>query len=181
MNKEMLEIKDDVLIKYHGPMYDDGDSPIEVVIPEGVKEINESAFRLANISKVVLPESLEKIGDGAFVLAFNLQEVNFPPKIEYIGSCAFCECKITEANLINVKVINEAAFEYTLLKNIYISDTIEKIEKGAFMGCFDLNIHMSNSALKKVGIESLAGCKNITTQVHGEDKVLSYEDALKLF
>ena len=41
-----------------------------VVVPEGVKKIDEIAFRaMYSLETVVLPESLEEIGAGAFILA----------------------------------------------------------------------------------------------------------------
>ena len=62
----------------------------EYSIPEGIKEISESAFRNASINKLILPSTLNVIGDFAFKDCSNLEIVtwkNFPKVVgRYIFS-----------------------------------------------------------------------------------------------
>ena len=88
-------IENGVLKKYIG---EGGD----VIIPEGVTEIAESAFNpylngiamkhydgRKNIKSVVIPEGVIKIGDLAFANCENLEKIIVPLSIAHIGAFAF--------------------------------------------------------------------------------------------
>lgn len=62
-----------------------------VVIPEGIKEIGESAFFLTNITNIQLPESLTNIGSYAFSNT-KISSVLIPGKVTNIGKNAFSGC-----------------------------------------------------------------------------------------
>jgi len=99
----------------------------EVVIPDGVTEIDRQAFMFADIASVKLPDNLEIIGDDAFRHCSALSSVKFPDTLTLIGGDAFEGCKsLTEISLK--------------------SDGILKIYKGAFWGC---------SNVKKVTLENI--------------------------
>ena len=75
-----------VLISYQGP----GGA---VVIPEGVREINDEVFyECTALKSVVLPNSLRTIGNAAFCHCKALTAINFPAGLEEIGWNAFCGC-----------------------------------------------------------------------------------------
>jgi len=105
-SKEDFVIQAGVLIKYNG-------SAANVIIPQGVREIGESAFgktmtleqvilpdgvkaigpsafsRCENLKRVSLPEGLERIEVYAFYGCFNLEEINIPDSLRRIGPVAF--------------------------------------------------------------------------------------------
>lgn len=86
----------------------------EVVIPEGVKKIGESAFvYYSSIKKVILPSTLTQIENSAFQFCENLEEVVCSKKISKIGIEAFFGChKLRTINLPEkLKKIGEQAFK----------------------------------------------------------------------
>ena len=117
-----FEIKDGVLIKYHGHNQ-------KVVVPEGIIDIGDSAFKdNDSIFSIELPQSLIDIGEEAFSNCKRLTELVFPSKLESIGVRAFFHCdslkKITLSKAI--KYIEFAAFSYTKIKDIYYGGTLEE-------------------------------------------------------
>ena len=86
-----------------------GDSVKEVVIPNGVTKIEDSAFYNANIVTLDLPESLQYIGENAFASS-NLIQVTIRSDVEF-GYTAFYECyKLQE--VVNIASINEENNSY---------------------------------------------------------------------
>ncbi len=75
-----------VLTEYKGPGGD-------VVIPEGVKEIDNQAFTgCKGLASVTIPESVRKIRFYAFGES-SLQSVTIPKSVQSIEESAFCECE----------------------------------------------------------------------------------------
>ena len=75
-----------VLTEYKGPGGD-------VVIPEGVKEIDNQAFTgCKGLASVTIPESVRKISFYAFGEC-SIQAVTIPKSVQSIESSAFCECE----------------------------------------------------------------------------------------
>lgn len=72
MRTEDFEIKDGVLIKYHG-------SDTDVVIPDTLTEIGNNAFECCtNLKSITIPDNVTKIGDNAFANCANLKYVRVP-------------------------------------------------------------------------------------------------------
>ena len=75
-----------VLTEYKGPGGD-------VVIPEGVKEIDNQAFTgCKGLASVTIPERVRKIRFYAFGEC-SIQAVTIPKSVQSIESSAFCECE----------------------------------------------------------------------------------------
>ena len=65
----------------------------EIVIPEGVEEIEEDAFfGCSSLKSVSIPNSVTFIGDGAFMDCSSLEYINIPNSVTSIGFAAFREC-----------------------------------------------------------------------------------------
>ena len=66
----------------------------EVVIPEGITRIGESAFvDCWALESVVIPDSVERIEEGAFDACYKLSSVTIGSGVKYIGDMTFNECK----------------------------------------------------------------------------------------
>lgn len=88
----------------------------EVVIPEGVTEIGESAFSFSSMSSVRFPSTLKKIGKQAFYWTFgltNISTITFPEGLEVIGDEAFASCYFKNAIVLpaSIKSIGKKAFD----------------------------------------------------------------------
>lgn len=77
-------IRGDVLEKYNG-------EDVDVIIPNGVYAIGESAFQHSAIKKVVIPDSVEEIRNHAFYGCKNL-EIASLTEVTEIGDYAFTKC-----------------------------------------------------------------------------------------
>lgn len=88
----------------------------EVVIPEGVTEIGESAFSCSHMPSVRFPSTLKKIGKQAFYLTFgltNYSTITFPNGLEVIEDEAFDSCYFKNAVVLpaSIKSIGEKVFD----------------------------------------------------------------------
>lgn len=107
----------------------DINTPITVVIPEGVEEIEDKAFSHCAAS-ISLPKSLKKIGEEAFY--YNQEEkIEIPEGVEEIGENAFVqgydedEIKLRELILPStLKELNSNAFSKKKLEKLTIKSSI---------------------------------------------------------
>ena len=93
-------IENGVLKEYLGPGGD-------VVVPEGVTSIADSAFKgREKLTRVVIPEGVTKIGPSAFYSCRSLQEAVVPASLARIGGKAFRLCP----NLTRLDIADIAAW-----------------------------------------------------------------------
>lgn len=69
-------------------------------LPEGVKTIESAAFTHSKIQELVLPEGLIEIEEHAFLSCKSLQRVLLPSSVQKIGDFAFSYCESLEAVFI---------------------------------------------------------------------------------
>ena len=114
------------------------------VIPDGVTEIGESAFRESMcifLRSVEIPGSVKKIGRSAFEECCNLKIIELPEGVETIKPLAFRRCvNLKRVELPDsLKTIGAGAFAgCTALEKIRIPDGVTEIGIGAFLGCSSL-------------------------------------------
>lgn len=135
-----------------------GDTSIEeIIVPEGVTQIDDYAFANSSIRWISLPGTLEKIGNYAFYGCENLDNiVIFGDKNVSIGEMAFANC--------------------TALS--FVSIETEHIPYGAFMNCINLsNIWISSDSLYSISEKAFYNCNNLTTFEIPESVQYIAEDA----
>ena len=90
-----------------------GTLPEELVLPDTVTNIGESAFeKCVNLRKVTLPEGLKSISPFAFYGCSNLTSVAIPASVENIGESAFHGCSsLTTVGLFGGLLKNACPFE----------------------------------------------------------------------
>ncbi len=115
-----FEIKDNVLVKYHG-------KEDYIMIPDGITRIGEYAFcdrknlcmGIMQIKGVYIPEGVVSIGYSAFRNCYNLERVSLPESLVRIESFAFHNTRIKEiAFPDSLRYINNDAFYFYYLKKI---------------------------------------------------------------
>ncbi len=110
-------IEDGILTSYSGHGGD-------VVVPDGVKRIEEYAFsRNASLASVTLPDSVTAIGQRAFEYCSSLTQVLLPNSLLSIDYGAFFQCSSLEQFTIpeSVTSISGGAFGYAALSSIDVA------------------------------------------------------------
>ncbi len=151
----------------------------DIVIPDGVTKISSRAFSdytSKNIKSITLPDSLEEIAYCAFEYCYDLEKINIPKSVKYIGYDAFLETKwllkypndfVIEGDGIlvryngnqqdvtipdGVKQIGGGAFKNLQITNVTIPNSVAKICKSAFWNCSLLtNISIPDSVTEIEG------------------------------
>lgn len=126
----------------------------EVIIPDGVKEIEYGAFRYCQISSVKMPDSLRCIKGNAFSTCRNLKTVDFgnglkeigdvyagyifqlcenlkhltlPKQIRYIGPNTFCNSGMESIELSkSIEAIGPDAFQYSNVTKVKLNNHISE-------------------------------------------------------
>ena len=151
-------INDGVLEQYTGAGGD-------VVIPDGVTEIGESAFACCEgLKSVTLPSGLCYIGVEAFNECRDLESVTFPDSLEEIGAAAFGGCE----NLQNVtlpeglSVIGRSAFAYCWgITELVCPESLVRIDDLAFTSCINLKSVVLNDGIYEIGEQAFAYCNRL--------------------
>ena len=161
----------------------------EVIFPDTIETIGESAFRNcddltslelpAHVSKiekyafcacfklsfVALPENLTRIDEGLFQSCRSLKTLTFPQKLVSIGEDAFCGCKaLTELSPPDgLKTIGAYAFMYCEgLKELHLPQKLSEIGKLSFCHCDSLKQILIPSNVSFIGGGAFSSCKKLT-------------------
>lgn len=94
----------------------------DVIVPEGIKIINTSAFNNSTIRTIVLPSTLTKINDSAFANCKSLEYIEIPNSVTSIGYHAFASCES--------------------LTSFTIPDSVTSLGETVFWGCNNLDLHI---------------------------------------
>ena len=143
-------------------------------IPDGVEEIDRSAFlNAANLKSVSIPASVKVLGDRAFGTCTALEEISVDEKntvyrsrsgdLYSADSSTFLQYAIGKENSTflstdDVKAVAEGAFENAKsLKKVTLSATLTEIGKGAFKGCTALEELVLPDSLLSIGEDAFRG------------------------
>ena len=128
------------------------------VIPSGVCGIGDKVFENSDITGVTIPEGVRYINDGAFKNCTSLKNVKIPKSVQKIGEYAFYECSSLSSVTFSVglKSIENNAFGYCeALKKVVLPEGLEKLD-GAFCGCYNLENITFPSSLSEIDSERSA-------------------------
>ena len=150
---------------YAQHLYLNGEEVVNLVIPDGVKEIKKGAFwRDSIFTSISIPNSVEVIGKKCFEGCKGVVSIYIPEGIKTIGSGTFSGCSSLSSFTIpnSITEIEEYTFGgCSSLKNVLLHNGITKIGGSAFYGCKSLsNIHIPKS-VKRIGSGAFEGCENI--------------------
>ena len=142
------------------------ESITEVVIPENIKRIDDSAFEnCGSLTSITIPNSVTSIGSYAFMRCVNLTSVTIPDSVTSIGIGAFSGCSsLTSVTIPNsVTSIGSAAFTYCIsLTSVTIGDSVTTIENYAFSGCHSLTSVTIGNGVTTIGSFVFENCSNLT-------------------
>lgn len=145
----------------------------KVVIPDGVKEINESAFYGCKITDIVIPDSVTEIGASAFV-STDIKSFTFSKSMDTIPESMFSSCQnLTDIKIPeHIKKIGRYAFSNISIRSIDLPEGLTEIGVNAFIfnpDCdYDTEVILPAS-IKKLDSHSFYGVKHIivTTDSNG--------------
>ena len=135
-----------------------------VVLPQGIKTINEEAFCICGIKNIQIPDGVTSLGNNVFSSCTNLTNVELPKSLTQIGCNAFKYTKIKELDLSNLTSLNDSICQSCeQLTKIVLNKELNSIGDNAFDWCVSLtNINLPNK-LKSIGNNAFSnsGLSNI--------------------
>ena len=149
----------------------------QIILPDGLKEIGDSAFSDCGIEKIDLPDGLERIGQFAFSDS-DLIEVVIPNSVTIFEPSVFQNCqKLVSAKLCdNMKTIPAYTFnDCKSLTDIDLPPLIDSIGDSAFRFCSGLKEIVIPPEVVNIGPSAFAYCSNLNTVTM--DKNVKYIDS----
>ena len=143
-------------------------------IPSGVKKIAKHAFVVTSLTEIVIPEGVTEIDEYAFATSQTLSKVTFPDSLISIGYCAFYHCQALESADFGSKlqIINDHAFDNCReLVSVKFSEGIKKIGEFSFYSCGKLESVNIPDSIKEIDRMAFAICyalKSVTVGVNSE-------------
>ncbi len=154
-NKSKTEILD-------YPNYKEG---TEYSIPNSVTKIGDYAFSndYHELDSVVIPDGVVEIGEGAFKDFSMLKKIDLPKSLKKIGKEAFSGCmSVTEVSIPDgVTSIEDSTFASSGLKSIQFSDSVKSIGDKAFASLYDLENVTFSAGLESVSPTAFAECSGM--------------------
>ena len=129
--------------------------------------VNENKY---DITDIVIPEGVEEIADSALAHCYHLKSVSLPQSLRIIGKCAFMKCWSVENIVIpnELEKIGDLAFHGCELKNVVLPEGVVSLGNEVFLNSGLQNITIP-STLKKVGKNAIASFNNIETHIYIKD------------
>lgn len=144
------------------------DMDTEVMIPDGVKYIQDNAASMCKIKKITFPNSMKNIGIGAFSGCSLLKNINFGLGLGAIGDGnnidVFSNCtSLTEVEIpANVRLIGNMAFRgCSNLSSVILHDGLEEIGANAFQSC-----SIEKITLPKTVRKLYSSCLRFVNHIH---------------
>jgi len=136
------------------------------VIPNGIKFIEENAFKGINITYISIPDSVLTIGDYAFYGCTNLKSVNFGSGLTEIGDYVFSYSGLKNLELPpNITKIGTFAFRECPIENLVIPDSLTYLGLGAFYNTSITSLVIGNGDIKIDGWGAFAYCEDLTSVI----------------
>ena len=154
------------------------------VIPESVKELEDSAFYSCHsLKSIELPNRMVRIGARAFYGCKALESICIPETVREIGNHAFIYCESLTSITIpyGVRGILAGTFEdCKRLQKISLPNELKEIGSFAFADCFVLTEIEIPDSVVKIGYAAFSGCScKITKRWWTEDLTQAIERDMK--
>lgn len=131
------EIEGKAVVKIGEAAFDGRTDITAVTIPEGIKEIDNVAFRKCGITELTIPSSVKRIGGMSFRECESLETVIISEGAESMESAFYNCAKLSRVELPqSLTSIGSMAFlNCDSLKEVTISDNTEFLGERAFENC----------------------------------------------
>ena len=134
----------------------------QLVIPEGVEEINQYAFAFCRKLKaqVTLPSTIKKIGEWAFY-GCPITSINLPEGLESLGSLAFWDCDLREVSIPSSCHEFNEGWQFGFNRNLekmHLPEGMTEIPDHFAVDCFRLREVNFPHTLKHIGEKAFSLC-----------------------
>lgn len=180
---KILQIPEGIkIIGYDFLIWNENKNRIQkIILPEGLEEIEDNAFKGLNITEINLPSTLKKIGMGAFSNCLCLEKLIIPSGITHIPDAMAMMSGINEIIIPESTIsIGEMAFyDCHELKTITIPDSVTHIGKYAFYQCTRLSkVNINHIESITIDFHAFADCpafKNKENLCIVQNRIMSYQ------
>ncbi len=172
-----LNIKGESISAIGESAFEKNENLTSINIPNGIETIENRAFiGCNNLTEIVIPNSVKHIGYGCLKECNNLSKVTIPflgEKKDWKGEAKLgyifgqydntnVPKRLEEIKLTNSTVISNEAFYYCAnLKNIELSDGVDRIGYRAFEGCSNLTSLRVPDSVVEIGNAVFSDCVNL--------------------
>lgn len=126
-------------------------------------------------SEIVIPNGITDLNDSVFMRNNFIENVTFPSTVTTIGYTAFKECNSLKTLTLNegLITIGEAAFELCEgLENITLPSTLQSIEFMGIQDCDALITISLPSSMTSLGDQAFYSCESLTRVVFNNDTIV---------
>ena len=117
----------------------------EAILPEGVEEIQDAAFRYTILMTIHLPQTLRKIGAYAFQKCEALERIDIPNSVVEMGDYTFYDC----FNLLSARM----------------SDSIKYLPEEVFSHCISLSSYTGGASVERIGSSAFLMCQSFQEKI----------------
>lgn len=119
---------------------------IKYTVPEGVKAIRDCAFYNTNIEQIEFPDSLEYIGNRAFYYSTGLKSALLKENVKFIGDMAFGSCSNVDLGQIPSGLEHIGYMIFDMSGNAGIT----KVDGNTYLGNWLINASVPDSTEFKI-------------------------------
>ena len=139
-----------------------------IELPNSITSIGYKAFYNSTLQEIVIPESVTDIEESAFGSCSKLTSVTIGDGVTSIGNNAFGSCSsLTSITIPNsVTSIEDAAFDgCSSLTSITLPNSVTSIGYAAFRGCSSLTSITIPESVTSIGESAFGDCSSLTSVV----------------
>ncbi len=164
--------------EYAQNLYIKGKLATDVVIPNGVTNITDSAFQnYSKLKSITIPNSVKNIGAYAFSNCTNIASITIPNSVQTISEGAFSDCTNLSSIVVpdSVKSIGEGVFNNTAYYNNADNWKFEIVDEREMLGHYILYIgnHLISANLYRDSYIVKSGMKTIAGGAFANEDIVS--------
>lgn len=157
-------------------------SPQYLKLPNTIEYISSNALQFSTAETITLPENITEISGGTFYGCSNIETIDFPDSINWIGGYSLfgrCTNLKTVKFPTNCEVVGvESCFmECSSLESVSIPGTVNRTGNMTFYNCYELSDVILEEGIETIGTWTFVTCPKLTHLVIPESVTLIEEQA----